>query len=211
MKVIGVSGSPRKNGNTAHLVGAALREMEKYDVETVFIRLCEYAIGDCRGCEGCRESYHCVIRDDMQKLYPLLDEADALILGSPTYFYDVTALMKAFLDRLYCYEVFDEDDRSVWMSVNEARGGKLASVFSVCEQERAGDTGYAAKTMGLTLGSLGYRVVDSVQIINLFKRDEAAKNQKAMDQAKQMGERLAKTMRLRRDILNQTSPGGGTP
>ena len=124
MKVIGVSGSPRKNGNTAYLVRAALTEMEKYDVEAVLIHLCEYAIGDCRGCEGCRESYRCVVRDDMQKLYPLLDEADALILGSPTYFYDVTALMKAFLDRLYCYEVFDEDDRSVWMSVNEARGGQ---------------------------------------------------------------------------------------
>jgi len=209
MKVVGFSGSPRKNGNTAYLVRAALAEMERNGVETGFVPLCEYAFGDCLGCEGCRESCRCVVRDDMQKLYPLVDEADALILGSPTYFYDVTAIMKAFLDRMYCYEVFHGEDRSVWMSVNEALGGKLAAVLSVCEQERAEDTGYAAKTMSLTLSSLGYRVVDSAEILHLFGREEAAADNEAIDRAKRMGRRLARTMRLKRAI-RQRIEGQGT-
>jgi len=200
MYVIGISGSPRKNGNTSFLVRQALEEIKNQGIDTELIELSDYRIADCRGCEGCRQTYACVIRDDMQKIYPLLEKADAVILGSPTYFYDVTALMKAFLDRLYCYEVFDDDDRSVWMSVNEALGGKLAAVISVCEQKKAQDTGYAAKTMRLTLESLGYRVTDCAEVIDLFKKTEAREDSAAILEVKSLGHRLAKTLLLKESI-----------
>lgn len=200
MKVIGISGSPRNNGNTSYLIQRALEDVEKYGIETKMVNLSDYTIADCIGCEGCKRTYSCVIKDDMQELYPLILQADALVLGSPTYFYDVTAIMKAFLDRMYCIEVFDDEDRSVWMSVNEAMGGKLASVISVCEQEDDRDTGHAALTMKLTLQSLGYRVTDSTEIINLFGRGEAAGNDKAVYLAMRNGQRLAKTLLLRNKI-----------
>lgn len=203
MNVVGISGSPRKSGNTAYLLKQVLEEINKHGIDTELIHLADLSIADCLGCEGCRNSYACVIKDDMQQLYPLLANADAVVLGSPTYFYDVTALMKAFLDRLYCYEVFFENDRSVWMSVNEALGGKLASVISICEQKRAEDTGHAAKTMQLTLQSLGYRVVDRTEIIDLFGKDEAGKDQAAIQQAKNLGQRLSKTLRLKQTILQK--------
>lgn len=205
MKILAISGSPRTKGNTAFLLEQALGEIKKYGIETELVHLSKLSIKDCTGCEGCRDSYSCVIKDDMQQLYPLLEKADAVILGSPTYFYDVTAHMKAFLDRLYCYEVFDENDRSVWMSVNEALGGKLAAVISVCEQKRAEDTGHAAMTMQLTLQSLGYRVVDCTEVINLYTKDEAANNQAALEQAKNLGQRLAKTLQLKQTILENVS------
>lgn len=203
MYVIGISGSPRKNGNTSFLVRQALEEIKNHGIDTELIELSDYRIADCRGCEGCRQTYACVIRDDMQKIYPLLEKADAVVLGSPTYFYDVTALMKAFLDRLYCYEVFDDDDRSVWMSVNEALGGKLAAVISVCEQKKAQDTGYAAKTMRLTLESLGYRVTDCAEVIDLFAKNEASEDAAAILEVKSLGQRLAKTMLLKETIRSK--------
>ncbi len=203
MNVVGISGSPRINGNTSYLIDQALEEIKTFGIDTELVHLSRCKISDCIGCEGCRHTYACVIQDDMQKLYPLLEKADAIIVGSPTYFYDVTALMKAFLDRLYCWEAFDDDDRSVWMSVNEALGGKLAAVISVCEQTRAEDTGHAAMTMQLTLQSLGYRVTDCAEVINLFAKNEAGDNVAAIQQARSLGQKLAKTMLLKNTIRSK--------
>ena len=204
MKVLAISGSPRKKGNTSFLLQQALQELETHGIETELIHLSDYRFSDCIGCEGCRESFRCVIKDDMQKIYPLINQADALILGSPTYFYDVTSIMKAFLDRLYCFEVFDESDRSVWMSVNEANGGKLASVISVCEQSRAEDTGYAAKTMELTLQALGYRVVERLEALNLFHKGCATEDNSAIEGAQAIAKKLAMTMLLKQKILSNS-------
>lgn len=201
MFVLGIVGSPRKKGNTSFLVQKALLEAQDLGAITHLIHLCDLNFSDCIGCEGCKDTFKCVIKDDMQKIYPLLLQADAVILGSPTYFYDVTATMKAFLDRCYCYEVFDDDDRSVWMSVNEALGGKHAAVISVCEQTKAEDTGYASKTMRLTLEALGYRVVECMDVINAFKKGEAKSDNEAQNQVKNAARKLVKTMALKQRIL----------
>ncbi len=77
----------------------------------------------------------------MQKIYPLLIESDAIIFGSPTYFYNVTADVKAFIDRCYCFEVMSKEDRSLWMGINEVLGGRYAAVIAVCEQHSSEDMG----------------------------------------------------------------------
>ncbi len=200
MKVLGVVGSRRKKGNTAALVQEALKAMEAEGIETELIYLGDYDIKGCRGCEGCKDTFKCVIKDDMQKLYPLILESDAVVLGSPTYFYNVSADMKAFLDRCYSFEVFSEDDRSVWMGINEALGGKYAVAIAVCEQHTEDDMGFAAEAMSKSLESLGYRVIDVVKILGLFKMGEAAKNNEVLAQAKRAGEKLAKTLKLRAEI-----------
>jgi multimeric flavodoxin WrbA len=200
LKILGISGSSRKNGNTAFLVKEALAAAKYEGAKTSIIHLADYNISDCTGCEGCKKTYRCVIQDGMQEIYPLLQETDAVILGSPTYFYDVTAITKAFLDRLYCFEIFDEYDRSVWMSVNEALGGKLAAVISVCEQMRAEDAGFAAKTMAMTLQSLGYRITDKIEIINLYHKGEAAQALDAQEKVRCAGRRLVATAALKQKI-----------
>ncbi|MGO3167239.1 flavodoxin family protein, partial [Senegalia sp. (in: firmicutes)] len=98
MKVLGIVGSRRKNGNTSYLVQQALDSIECKEIETKLVFLSDYNIKGCTGCEGCKDTYKCVITDDMQKLYPLILEADAIITGSPTYFYNITADMKAFIE-----------------------------------------------------------------------------------------------------------------
>ena len=151
MKILGIVGSKRKNGNTSALVMSALESAQGYGVETELIFLGDYSIKGCTGCEGCRDTYKCVINDDMQKIYPLLMESDAIILGSPTYFYNVTADVKAFIDRCYCFEVMSKEDRSVWMGINEVLGGRYASVIAVCEQHSPEDMGYTGEAMAKPL------------------------------------------------------------
>ncbi len=199
MKVLGIVGSKRKNGNTAYLVNETLKVIESKDVETELIFLGDYNISGCTGCEGCKDTYKCVIKDDMQKIYPLIINSDAIVLGSPTYFYNITADMKAFIERLYCFQVFAEDDRSVWSSINEALGGKYAVVIAICEQNDEEDMGFTAEAMKKPLEGLGYRVISTVKVLKLFKKGDVLQNQIAVDQVKIAGEKLEKTFRLRKE------------
>jgi multimeric flavodoxin WrbA len=199
MKVLAIVGSKRKNGNTSYLVQQALDEIKCDEIETELVFLGDYNIRGCTGCEGCKYTYKCVIMDDMQKLYPRILEADAIITGSPTYFYNITADMKAFIERCYCFEVFAEDDRSVWSSINEVLGGKYAVVISICEQNDEKDMGFTAEAMSKPLEALGYRVIETVKVLKLFKKGDAILNQDALDEVKRSGQKLKKTIKLRKE------------
>lgn len=205
MKILGVVGSPRKKGNTSILMQEALKPFKMNNIETKLVFLDDYNISDCRGCEGCKKTYKCVIDDDMQKLYPDILDSDAIILASPTYFYNISADMKAFIDRCYCFEVFDQEDRSVWMGLNEALGVKYAAVIAVSEQENEEDMGFTAAAMQKFLEALAYRVVSIVKAPHLFKAGEALNNKKALEDAKQAGEKLLKFLQLKEKIKMQLS------
>ncbi len=196
LKILGISGSLRKKGNTDILIDAALKAAEEVGVETEKIYLSDYKFKDCIGCQKCGDSFRCVIKDGMQQIYDLLEAADAIVLGSPTYFYNVTGLTKTFLDRLYPYDAFDEEDRSVWLSMNELRGIKYAATIAVCEQETTADMGYTSVAMDQALSAVGYRVVESVKVLKLFEKGEAKHDREAIRQAERAGEKLAKTLLL---------------
>jgi multimeric flavodoxin WrbA len=97
--VLGIYGSPRKGGNTDLLLDAALAEARTAGarVETVYCR--RLKMSGCLGCGGCDETGQCVVDDDMQKVYPLLQQARAIVLASPIYFYGLPAQCKALVDR----------------------------------------------------------------------------------------------------------------
>ncbi len=201
MKILGIAGSKRKTGNTATLVNEALNEAKKEGIDTEIIYLGDYHIKGCLGCEKCKDSYTCIIEDDMQKIYPKIMEADGIILGSPTYFYNITSDVKAFIERLYCYEILDESNRAVWMSLNEALGGKYAVTIAICEQQNEKDMGSTSKVMDLSLTSLGYRIVDSVKILNLFDISAAKHSDDAKKRSRRAGSTLVKTLLLKENIL----------
>ena len=205
MKVLGIVGSRRKNGNTAYLVQQALEAIDCAEIETELIFLGDYSLKGCIGCEGCKDTYKCVIKDDMQKLYPRLRKADAMITGSPTYFYNITADMKAFIERLYCFQLFAEDDRSVWSSINEVLGGKYAVVIAICEQNDEKDMGFTAEAMRLPLEGLGYRVIETVKILKLFKKADARQNQDALTQIERAGRKLKQTLMLKKQTQDKIS------
>ncbi len=201
MKVLGIVGSRRKSGNTSRLVERALEACVQGGAETQSIYLSDYKYIGCTGCEGCRKTYKCVIQDGMQEIYTALESADAIVLGSPTYFYNVTADVKAFIERLYCQEIFHEADRSVWTSMNEVLGGKYAVSIAVCEQEDERDMGVTSKVMDMSLAALGYRVVDSVKALRLYEKNDVLENEVYLDQAYKAGLKLVRSLELRSSVL----------
>lgn len=197
MKVLGLVGSYRKNGNTDILVKTALKEIENENIETKYIFLGDYDINDCIGCEGCRKTKKCVINDDMQKIYPLLLEYDAVILSSPTYFYNVTGKVKNFIDRLYCHLFFDDEDRSIWMGIHEMLKQKYAITIAICEQKDEADMGYTSLTMSRSLESVGYRVIENVKVLNSYAKGDVLNFDEEINKAKKAGRKLAKVLKLK--------------
>jgi len=98
MNILYISGSPRKkNSNTDHLLNYA---WEVTGGE--FIKLIHYRIEPCKACRGCLKHSACAIDDDFRNLLtPMLLEADAVIMGSPVFFNNISAQLKAFIDRTW--------------------------------------------------------------------------------------------------------------
>jgi multimeric flavodoxin WrbA len=103
MKVIGISGSPRRGGNTETLLREVLRGAEEAGAETRLFILSRMNIAPCRHCDGCLAEGECVVKDDMWLIYPEIESLDALVLASPIHFYGVTAQAKAMIDRFQAF------------------------------------------------------------------------------------------------------------
>jgi multimeric flavodoxin WrbA len=99
MKVLGIFGSPRRDGNTDILLEKTLKGAQKEGAVVERLHLTDWTITPCKECHGCDQTGQCVILDDMQKIYPKLLEADVIILASPIFFYGISAWAKAFVDR----------------------------------------------------------------------------------------------------------------
>lgn len=102
MIVVAFNGSARKDGNTAILVKRVLEELEKEGIETELVQLSGERIRGCTACMGCiaNKDKRCTIEDDIvNDCIAKMIEADGIILASPTYFADVSAEMKALIDR----------------------------------------------------------------------------------------------------------------
>lgn len=101
MKILGISCSPRKSGNTELLLNQALSGAKNEDAEIELYSLAGKDIKGCDGCSSCRNTGVCHIEDDMQVVYEKLIESDGIIFGTPVYFYTVTSQAKAMIDRSF--------------------------------------------------------------------------------------------------------------
>ena len=100
MTVVGIEGSPRKNGNTGKLLEAVLEGARTAGAESRTIKLWERDVRPCTGYATCRATGQCVLDDDMDEVVEAVQDATAVVLASPVYMWQVTATMKAFVDRL---------------------------------------------------------------------------------------------------------------
>jgi multimeric flavodoxin WrbA len=99
MKLLGLSFSPRKQGNTERLLERVFVGAERHGAQTELYRAAEKEIRPCIGCGTCFQSGLCPIQDDMQELYDKLVATDGIVFGTPVYFYNMTAQGKAVIDR----------------------------------------------------------------------------------------------------------------
>jgi multimeric flavodoxin WrbA len=184
MKILGIVGSPRKNGNTHVLVSQILAGARAAGAKTEIVLLGDLDLQECNGCHACWKGSHaCGKRDDMLSLYPKIAAADALVLGTPVYWYGPTAILKCFLDRF------------VYFNCPANRGqiqGKSA-VLAVPFEDTALDT--ASLVVDMFQKSLSYveiKLLDKIVVPGVTKRGEVRAQKPVMDRCFKLGQRLAR-------------------
>jgi multimeric flavodoxin WrbA len=138
LKVLGIAGSPRRDGNTDLLLRQVMAGAASQGTETKTVILSELNILPCRHCDGCLKTGKCVVDDDMQWLHTDLREADYVVLASPIFFMGVTAQTKAMIDRCQALWVIkyvlklpvainpDKERKGIFVSVG---GTRLRNLF----------------------------------------------------------------------------------
>lgn len=180
--VLGVVGSPRKGGNTDVLVARVLdgARTPESSAETVFLG--DLTIYECIGCHACWRDKDCARQDDMNALYPQIAWCDAIVFGTPVYWYGPTALIKAFVDRLVYFNCPENRPK--------IRGKKAALVIPFEET----DPKMADLTIAFFEKSLAYLEMELVGCVlapGVTRRGEVAANADRLAEAYALGQRLA--------------------
>lgn len=183
MRVLGISGSMRAEGNTSILIREILDHIEKHrggEITTEFLTLSGKEIKPCLGCEKCKKKKWCIIEnDDWGEITKKILDCDVLVLGSPSYYYDVCGQLKNFIDRTYSLY----HDRKL-----AGRGGVSVAVCADRGGERTLETleGFLSTheftSMGYVLGK-GY------------KAGEVRNDQQAMEKAKEVADRIIRLLK----------------
>ena len=192
-KVLGIGGSPRKGGNSDILLKRLLKGAAGGGIVTEEIQLRDYQFQPCIGCERCRKDKRCTgLQDGMQLIYPKIREASGLILISPIYSYNMTALMKSFIDRLYCFYDFTDERPGYWSS-QLADQGRKAIIAVVGEQasREAGGMDLTLETMRRSIEALGHEVIGELPVLGIFHKGKVREYPQILEQAEAFGRRLA--------------------
>ena len=172
-KVLILSGSPRKDGNSDMLCNEFMRGAIESGNEVEKIRVAEKKIGFCTGCYACRNTGVCAIKDDMAEVMQKLIDADVIVLASPVYFYSIDAQLKALIDRTVCRWTEVKDKEFYYIMTAADSGIESMETTLACFRGYA-DCVEGAKEMGVIYGT------------GVYEKGEI-KDKKAMLEAYEMG------------------------
>ena len=200
MKILAIIGSRRKNGNTSCLIQSLLAPAGKGGAQTETIFLGDYNFGGCTGCEGCRSSWECVIKDDFAQVVQKLDDAEGIILASPTYWYSVTSDMKRFIDRCYSLIQFPVN-RKEWIGKYQGTG-KTCITAAICEQSEVSAMGNTLSLLTDFSQDIGIDVIDSIAGLGFFEAGSIKADHNILQKAEAAGQNLFAHLRQRHSAFN---------
>jgi len=128
MKVLMINGSPRKGSNCGIALGEMKKIFKEAGIECTEVVIGNESIRGCIACHFCKSAGRCVFDDEVNKLAPLFEEADGLVIASPVYYASANSTLTACLDRLFYSTPFDKTMK-VGASVVCARRGGCSSTF----------------------------------------------------------------------------------
>lgn len=186
-KILILESSPRKKGNTVVLARQASDALIGAGVEVEIIHLHGMSIAPCNHCDGCRRNEQtCMVKDDMQGIYPKLAVADGLILASPIYWYNINAQLKTCIDRWYGLWVHNPDF---------FKGRPVGVIFVYGDSDLYTSGGInAIHTFETTFRALGSELAGFVYG-TANEVGDAEKDAGLMESARQLGEKMGKLLK----------------
>jgi multimeric flavodoxin WrbA len=182
--ILGIQGSPRLKGNTSILLDAVLDGAREHGASVERVDLAGLDIRECDGCLACWKGKDCPKQDDMNGLYPKIIEADAIVFGTPVYWYGPTALLKAFVDRFVYFNCPE----------NRAKVRGMSAAIVVPFEETDPDTVAPVITFfEKSFAYLEWDLVGRVIAPGVGKLGEVRERSELLEEARELGARLAAT------------------
>lgn len=181
MKIIALLGSPRKGGNSETLVDAFIAGAESKGAVVEKVRLNSLNIRGCQACLSCHKTGKCVQKDDMPDIHAKLLEADAWLFATPVYWWGPTAQLKAAVDRMYCFAFGDNPQRLP---------GKRFVLISTFGDKAEVATPHLVGMFKDATAYMQMKWAGDV-LVTAGAKGEAAQNAAALEQSRQLGEKVA--------------------
>ena len=146
MNILILQASPRAKGNTAWMAEEYKKAAEAAGHEVTLVNVSRMKIAGCLACEYCHNKGNgaCIQKDDMQELYPLMAEAEVLVLAAPIYYFTLNAQIQAPIQRMYCVNSPAKVQKMALLVSSYSPGvydGATAEYFDICNYWRAVNTG----------------------------------------------------------------------
>ena len=189
VKILGIAGSPRLNGNSSLLLDEALKGAKEAGASINKIIVCNRDIYPCQGCGDCQKTGECTVDDSMDKVYSLTTSAHGIILAAPIYFNSLNAQTKALIDRHQCVWVRKallEEDVTDPKTRHARRGLFLATAGA--DDPRAFDG--ALKVMDMFFDVLDIKYYERLLFFRIEKKGAIKKHPTALHDAYSSGEHL---------------------
>lgn len=184
-KVIGIAGSPRKNGNSTTLMKAVLAAAEAAGAETSTVHLNELTFRGCQGCDPCTPDLTCRVTDELTGVLKAVREADGWVLAAPIYYDGVSGQMKLFFDRLR-HVTKDAGDQHPMLP-----GRRAAAVIVTYEDKPRQDYFNVARVLANYLAWMGdFGEVAILSAARLGPADAAAGRADLLQEAGEIGRQL---------------------
>jgi multimeric flavodoxin WrbA len=180
-KILGIMGSPRKGGNTHLMLDSLLAAARDAGAQTDTLLLGDLTIAECNGCHACWRTGRCAKNDDMNPLYAKIAASDALVFGTPVYWYGPTALIKAFLDRFVYFNA----------PGTTPLAGKEAALLIPFEEDDPRAADLIIALFERSLAYLGMNLAGTVTVPGLLKKGEVAERSEIGNLTADLGRRLA--------------------
>ncbi len=183
MKLLAIVGSPRLKGNTNYLVEQALGEAAKLGAQTESLILSQYKVSPCLGHDACASFDSCRQKDDTSWILERFCGADGVILATPVYYYNVSAQMKAFIDRNYFLYKHGRKSRA-----------RAVGVIMVAGGEGIEDTMHTLRTF---INESFNVEEDRIFIVEGYARklEEARNNLSLVEEARKLGRQMVESLK----------------
>lgn len=185
MKVVCIIGSPRKNGSTAFLVDKILEGIDVKDIKVSKYYLGELNISFCKGCKVCHQTGLCTQDDDMKNIVSDVLDSDIVIIGSPSYWGDVTGQLKVFFDRNTPFS----DTNPKRLSIPKARKGISIAVRAGRNQ---GENSHIIETIEHYFGHMWIEPFGRLSVCGVTEIEDLYKKETEINEALEIGARLSK-------------------
>lgn len=182
MKLLAIVGSPRLKGNTNYLVEQALKEAERLGAQTEKLALCQYQVNPCLGHDDCASFDSCRQKDDAGWILDRFREADGVILATPVYYFNVSAQMKAFIDRNYFLYKHDQKYKA-----------RAVGIIIVAEKEGIEDTLHTLKQFTDEFPVEENRIFTACGYAS--RLGEAKNNIPLVEEARKLGRQMAESLK----------------